>query len=76
MTKDKQRWRNKGLWVSLLAVIPVVLEASGVSLLPNQLEAGKEAVMSCLGLLVVLGVLSDPTTQNTGFLDDQKREDN
>ncbi|SDY23504.1 phage holin [Thermoactinomyces sp. DSM 45892] len=70
--KDKQRWKNKGLWVSLLSVVPIILGAAGVDVLPEQLASGKEAVMSILGFLVVLGVLSDPTTTNQGFLDDKE----
>lgn len=61
------RWRNYGLWVSILAFIPVLLNALGIKLLPENYEV---IVNALLGVLVLAGVINDPTTENKGYFDD------
>jgi uncharacterized membrane protein len=66
------RWRNAGLYVSVISFIPIVLESFGVTVLPEQLGAVKEALLALISLLVVFGILSNPTTENKGYSDDKE----
>jgi uncharacterized membrane protein len=67
----KNRFRNAGLWISVISFIPIVLESFGVTVLPEQLGAVKEALMAIISVLVIFGILSNPTTENTGYSDDK-----
>ncbi|MGL4761301.1 MAG: holin [Sarcina sp.] len=72
MTKNKfdfKRLKNYGLWVSVFALVPMLLEGVGVEILPNNYQMITTAV---LGILVTAGILNNPTTANKGFLDDGK----
>ncbi|WIF95003.1 phage holin [Caminicella sporogenes] len=64
---DKKRLRNYGLWVAVAAFIPMLLEAFGLNVLP---ENYNQLVKAFLGILVLLGIINNPTTENKGFLDD------
>ncbi len=64
---DKKRLRNYGLWVAVAAFIPMLLEAFGLDVLP---ENYNQIVKSFLGILVLLGIINNPTTENKGFKDD------
>lgn len=64
------RWRNYGLWLGLASLVPLLLQAFGVDVLPPQLEAYKQLVNGLLGLLAGAGIISNPTTLNPGFKDD------
>ena len=66
---DWTRLKNYGLWVSIFALIPMVLEGFGIEILPDNYQA---IVTGVLGILVAAGILNDPTTENRGFLDDKK----
>jgi uncharacterized membrane protein len=68
----KKRLNNYGLWVAILSLVPVVAQAFGVKVLP---ENFKEISAAVLGILVLLGVISDPTTSNKGFADDKQEAD-
>lgn len=68
----KNRLKNYGLWVSVLAFIPMVLEAFGVNLLPDNYD---EIVKSLLSILVLAGLISNPSTENHGYLDDEVTEE-
>lgn len=65
------RFKNYGLWVSIAAFIPMFLKGIGYDILPSNYN---EIVNSLLGILVVAGILSNPQTENKGFLDDKKEE--
>ncbi|KEH94298.1 holin [Clostridium massiliodielmoense] len=66
------RLKNYGLWSSLFAFIPIFLEGIKVYniniILPNNYEI---IVKALLGLLVLAGILNNPTTSNKGFIDDK-----
>jgi uncharacterized membrane protein len=64
---DKKRLKNYGLWVAVAAFIPMLLEAFGLDVLP---ENYNQIVKSFLGILVLLGIINNPTTENPGFKDD------
>lgn len=72
MSLIRERLLNAGLWISLVSFIPIVLEAFGVSILPETWGVIKEFILSLISLLVVLGILNNPTTKNKLFLDDKK----
>lgn len=63
------RFKNYGLWLAILAFIPLLLEALGLNVLPKNYN---ELITSLLGILVLAGILNNPTTENKGFLDDKK----
>lgn len=64
----KNRLKNYGLWVSVAAFIPMVLEAFGLKVLPENYQ---ELVKALFGILVFLGIINNPTTENKGFSDDE-----
>ncbi|SHI89277.1 Uncharacterized membrane protein [Clostridium cavendishii DSM 21758] len=68
---DTSRFKNYGLWVAIFALIPMVLQGFGVNILPDNY---KEIVNAVLGILVMAGILNNPTTENKGFLDDEKKK--
>lgn len=69
---DLSRFKNYGLWVSIFALIPLVLQGFGVNVLPGNYE---EIVVALLGVLVMAGILNNPTSRNTGYLDDKTKEE-
>lgn len=62
----KSRLSNYGLWVSIFALIPLLAQAFGYKLPENYAQL----INAILGILVVAGVLNNPSTINNGFLDD------
>lgn len=67
------RFKNYGLWVSIAAFIPMFLKAVGIDVIPDNYN---DLVNSFLGILVVAGIISNPKTENKGFLDDKTTETN
>jgi len=56
----KERTKNYGFWVSLFALIPLVVQTFGdVSILPHNYE---DLTNTILSLIVALGVANNPTT--------------
>lgn len=68
----KKRVKNYGFWVSIIALIPMVCQVLGITSLPKDYAASCNAV---LAFLVAAGILSDPTTDNKGFLDDPTKDE-
>lgn len=68
---DKSRFKNYGLWVSIAALIPLVLNGLGINVLPANYEEVTQAILS---ILVMAGILSNPTTNAKWFGDDNKEE--
>lgn len=69
---DLSRFRNYGLWVSIFAAIPLILKAFGVNIIPEDYNA---IVTAVLGILVMAGILNNPTTDNSGYLDDKAEQE-
>lgn len=72
---DMSRFKNYGFWVSIAALVPLVLNGFGVKVLPDNYN---EIVTAILSILVMAGVLNNPTTENKWYLDDKatpKKED-
>lgn len=67
-----KRCQNYGLWFSILAFIPLLADTLKVYdiniILPGNYEG---IVKALLGILVLGGILSNPTTENKGFKDDK-----
>lgn len=65
-----ERFKNYGLWVSLAALIPLVLTNLGINILPPNYS---NIVSLALSFLVALGILNNPSTSNKWFLDDMEK---
>ena len=61
------RWQNYGLWASVAAFIPIALRGFGYDILPANYE---EICTALLGILVLAGIISNPTTERKGWSDD------
>ena len=68
---DMSRFRNYGLWVSIAALIPMILKVFGVDVIPEDYE---NIVQTILSILVMAGILNNPTTKTKGFKDDKNME--
>lgn len=68
MKFDWTRFKNYGLWVSVLALIPMILSSFGVKVVPEEYQAISNTILS---ILVALGIISNPTTQRKWYSDDK-----
>jgi uncharacterized membrane protein len=66
----KKRIRSKATWISLAALVPVVLQIFGFDVLPKDYSSICNMVLT---LLVALGVLNNPTTEGKWYLDDKNQ---
>lgn len=66
------KWRNYGLWVSLVSAILLAAQAFGAifnfQIAPEKYDEIMTAVNALLGVLVVLGIVSNPK-EGTGYTD-------
>lgn len=65
----KNRFKNYGLWVAVASLVPMVLKAFNVNVLPDNYN---DIVYAILSILVMAGILNNPTTNNKGFSDDKE----
>lgn len=72
MKFDWSRFKNYGLWISILALIPIILSAFGVKVVPEEYQAITNTILS---ILVALGIISNPTTESKWYIDDKEKED-
>lgn len=63
---NNSRWKNYGLWISIASLIPLILQSFNIELIPNY----QEIVNGVLGVLVLAGIINNPTTDHKGFHDD------
>lgn len=68
MKFDWARFKNHGLWVSILALIPMVLSAFGIEVVPEEYQAISNTILT---ILVALGIISNPTTSCKWYVDDK-----
>ena len=68
---DLKRFKNYGLWVSIISLIPLVCTGLGIKTLPSNYN---EIAIAILSIFVMLGIVNNPTTENKGFIDDPKKE--
>ncbi len=66
---DKTRFKNYGLWVSLAALIPMVLQGFGLNILPENYQ---EIINAILSVLVMAGILNNPNTESKWYIDDKE----
>jgi uncharacterized membrane protein len=66
------RWKNYALWVAVLAYIPLISDALGFYHINFQLPGNYDKlVVGLLGILVLAGIINNPSTENKGFGDDK-----
>lgn len=66
----KQKLKNKGFWVSLISAVLMVLQVAGLQV---DVPYVNEVAAAVLGLLVILGIVSDPSS-GSGYLDSSDDE--
>lgn len=65
----KKRITNYGFWVSLLSLIPLIMQAAGdTTLIPSNYQTVANIILS---FLVAVGIVNDPTTDAKGYKDDK-----
>ncbi|KFX53895.1 holin [Clostridium botulinum] len=69
---DKSRFKNYGLWVSIAALIPLILKCFGIEIIQREYQ---QIVQAILSILVMLGIVSNPTTDTKWFNDDKDLND-
>jgi len=62
------RYKNYGLWVAVSSLILMILQDVGLPITPEKYEAYSQVVFT---ILILLGIVSNPTTENKGFGDDK-----
>ena len=72
MKIDWSRFKNYGLWLSLFSLIGILLNAFGVNFVPEEYTQITNAI---LAVLIAAGIISNPTTEAKGYLDDKKAEE-
>lgn len=63
------RLKNYGLWVSVASLSFMLIQEFGVQITPEKWEL---YINSILGILILLGIINNPTTNNRGFGDDER----
>jgi uncharacterized membrane protein len=66
----KNRFQNYGLWVSLTSLLFLVLHGMGLEIVDAYYD---RAVDFILGMLVLFGIVNNPTTTHRGYLDDRQK---
>ena len=64
----KGKFRNYGLWISIISAVLMLLQAMGLKF---DLPYVNEIITSILGVLVTLGIISNPSDGN-GYTEDNK----
>lgn len=66
-----KRFSNKGLWVSIISLIMLVGSTFGffakLGITSDKVQAVLNAILT---VFIAAGIISDPTTENSGYLDD------
>ena len=72
----KEKIKNYGFWMSLTAAIIIVLQTLGKTFAFSVNDEAISAVVNSIcGVLIVLGIISNPAS-GKGFLDDDKTKKN
>ncbi|MGN2336566.1 phage holin [Clostridium cagae] len=69
---DKSRFKNYGLWVSIAALIPLIIKCFGIEIIQGEYQ---QVVQAILSILIMLGIVSNPTTDTKWFNDDKDLND-
>ena len=66
------RLKNYGMWIAIVALIPLMVDALSTYEIFILLPANYEKLcLAILGILVLAGIINDPSTENHGFADDK-----
>lgn len=72
------KWRNYGMWTSLVAAVLLILSAAGKVFgfeISEELSTNITGLaVAILGLLVILGIISNPK-EGTGYTDKEMKDD-
>ncbi|MCA4755531.1 phage holin [Paenibacillus glucanolyticus] len=75
---NNSKWRNYGMWTSLVAAALLILSAAGKVFgfeISEELSTNITGLaVAILGLLVILGIISNPKDGN-GYTDTDKQSD-
>ncbi len=63
----KNRLQNYGFWIGVVALLLLLLQQFGVEFVSSAFQV---LVNIILGILVLLGIINNPTTTKRGFCDD------
>ena len=63
----KSRLQNYGFWIGVVALLLLLLERFGVEFVANSFQGLVDII---LAILVLLGIINNPTTTKKGFSDD------
>jgi len=64
------RLKNYGLWIAVVAFIPLFLDGlSTYDVIVKLPENYEEIIKSLLGILVLLGIINNPTTESRLYKD-------
>lgn len=63
----KSRLQNYGFWIGVVALLLLLLQRFGVEFVADSFQGLVDII---LGILVLLGIINDPTTTKKGFGDD------
>lgn len=63
----KSRLQNYGFWTGVIALLLLLLERFGVEFVANSFQGLVDII---LAILVLLGIINNPTTTKKGFGDD------
>lgn len=70
---DSSRFKNYALWISVFSLIPLILEAFGLNIIPKNYN---EIITAILSVLVMAGIINNPSTESKWYLDDEKKNEN
>lgn len=57
MKLKSQRWKNKGLWIALAALVYKILVDLGFSVSPDHYQTYVDLIIS---IVILLGIINDP----------------
>ena len=63
---NKSRFKNYGLWLSIATLISLVLQGFEINILPDNYQ---EIVKAILSILVLIGVINQPTSNYNEYSD-------
>lgn len=66
------RYNNLGLWLSLAALACLVLQDLGFTLNSERVDAYVKVISQ---IMIILGIVNNPTTENKWYADDNGSEE-
>jgi uncharacterized membrane protein len=67
-----ERLKNYGMWLAIAGLIPMFIEAlSEYSIFVHLPSNYSQIIIAILGILVLAGIINNPTTQNHWYGEDE-----